>query len=572
MKVLGIHDGHNASACMLEDGRITAAIEQERIVRVKNWTGFPDEAVQWVLTATNTKPSEIDWVALNGRHMPTPRDRQQTMEEYRLGQSPRTTAKRLLKLTPAKTMYLRKRRKERLDGVRRVGVDLKKVNFVEHHLAHASASYFGWGKMDEDVLILTNDGGGDFLCATVSRGSGGNIKRLAKVYDTESIGNIYAMTTFILGMVPLEHEFKLMGMAPYAHDKGRDAVYDLLRPLLQFNGNGGMTWQRANGCPPTLYSYRFFSKLYERQRFDSVCAGLQRFTEEMLTQWVRNCVRETGIRKVALGGGTFMNVKANKLIMELPEVDEVFIFPSPGDETNAMGAAMWTYTQKRKNDEPPVAPLGAVYFGPDVSDGDVHAALRKYEGHDWKCERHDDIEKETAALLARGEIVARCKGKMEFGARALGNRSILADPTRPEVIRIINDMIKSRDFWMPFAPAILEERADDYLRNPKKIFAPYMILSFDTTDRAPELAAALHPYDRTARPEVVRREFNPEFHGLLQEFERLTGRGAILNTSFNLHGFPIVMTAADALDVFHRSGLPHLAVGNFLISKAEAAQ
>ncbi len=566
MKVLGIHDGHNASACMIEDGRITAAIEQERIVRVKNWCGVPDQAIRWVLDVTNTKPEEVDWVALNGRHMPRPHNREQVMEEYSNTQSFATSLRRMLKLTPAKAMYLKKRRNERLQGVARAGIDPQKVHFVEHHLAHASAAYFGWGKMDEDVLVLTNDGGGDFLCATVSRGNGGTIKRLAKVPDSESIGNIYAMTTFIMGMVPLEHEFKLMGMAPYAHEKGRDKVYSLLRPLMQFDGNGGLTWHRTDGCPETYYSYRFFSHLFERQRFDSISAGLQQFTEDMLVTWVRNCMRQTGLRKVALSGGTFMNVKANKLIMELPELDDLFIFPSPGDETNAMGAALWTYEQKRKS-EPRAEPLGPFYFGPEVDRSDVEAALQKYPGRPWDCVEHSDIEAEVGALLARGEIVARCKGRMEFGARALGNRSILADPTRPEVIRIINDMIKSRDFWMPFAPAILEERSGDYLRNPKKIFAPYMILSFDTTERAPELQAALHPYDRSARPEVVREGWNPDFHRVLKEFERRTGRGVLLNTSFNLHGFPIVMTADDALDVFDRSGLQHLAVGNFMISK-----
>ena len=161
----------------------------------------------------------------------------------------------------------------------------------------------------------------------------------------------------------------------------------------------------------------------------------------------------------------------------------------------------------------------------------------------------------------------RCRGRMEFGARSLGNRAILADPTKPEVIRIINDMIKNRDFWMPFAPSVLEECAGDYIVNPKHIPAPYMILSFDTTERVADLAAAIHPYDRSARPQIVSHEWNPGYHHLLSEFRRRTGRGAILNTSFNLHGFPIANTPEDALEVLKNSGLQHLLLGHFLVHK-----
>jgi carbamoyltransferase len=169
-------------------------------------------------------------------------------------------------------------------------------------------------------------------------------------------------------------------------------------------------------------------------------------------------------------------------------------------------------------------------------------------------------------MLATGEVVARAKGRMEFGARALGNRSILADPTRKDVVRIINDMIKSRDFWMPFAPAILAEDSDDYIHNPRGMRAPYMIMTFDTK-RPDDFPAAIQPYDRTARPQIVYREHNPELHRLISRFRDKTGRAVVLNTSFNLHGYPIVASAADALAVLDKSGLEHLAVGDYLISK-----
>lgn len=182
-------------------------------------------------------------------------------------------------------------------------------------------------------------------------------------------------------------------------------------------------------------------------------------------------------------------------------------------------------------------------------------------------ERPENPEERVAELIASGKVVARAFGRAEFGARALGNRSIIADPTVPEVIRIINEMIKSRDFWMPFAPVILDERADDYLVNPKKIPAPWMIMSYDTTEKQNEMLAAIHPYDRTARPQVITRSWNESYYDILKYFQERTGRGVLMNTSFNLHGFPIVNTAEDAIYVMKNSGLDILDLGPVILFK-----
>jgi carbamoyltransferase len=393
---------------------------------------------------------------------------------------------------------------------------------------------------------------------------------VAAVPESESIGNIYAMITFLMGMVPLEHEYKLMGMAPYASEKSSRAVYDLFRGLVEFRGDDPLVWERRNGCPETYYSYDFFRELLQLKRFDAVCGGLQLFTEDMLATWAQAAIRKTGIRKVALSGGCFMNVKANKIIMELPEVEDLWIMPSCGDESSAMAACWYWHAQESlaHNNGPGTQPLADVYLGPEWSRADEERALQAFKAGDWlEVESEGDLEARAAQLLAQGEVVARSKGRMEFGARSLGNRAILADPTKPEVIRIINEMIKSRDFWMPFAPSMLEERAGDYIVNPKNIRAPYMILCFDTTERVQDLPAAIHPYDRTARPQLVSREWNPGYHHLISEFQKLTGRGVVLNTSFNLHGYPIANTPEDALGVLKHSGLDHLLLGSFLVHK-----
>jgi carbamoyltransferase len=244
----------------------------------------------------------------------------------------------------------------------------------------------------------------------------------------------------------------------------------------------------------------------------------------------------------------------------------MFIYPSCGDETNAMGSAYYVYAQHA--DHRSMWPLADFYMGAEYSDRQISESVKDYKFKDHvSIQQIDDIDHVVAELLAKGEIVARFKGREEFGARAMGNRSILADPSRPELVKTINDAIKSRDFWMPFAPSLLDRRESDYLINHKKIPAPYMIMGFDSTNRVDEFRAACHPYDLTVRPQVVYRDWNPSYYALLEAFEGLTGRGILLNTSFNLHGYPIVSQPRDALNVLNESGLDWLVIGNFLLHK-----
>ena len=572
MIILGINDGHTASACLYADGQLKAAIQEERLRRVKNWSGMPVQAIQKLLRITGATVQDIDYVAMNGHFAAYPMTRDQLMEEYRTINDGGVTLRRILrrnlnravKGTPMEAAYHRRRQVRRVEDLLRMGLPWEKIVFVDHHTAHAAAAYYGWGDFEHDVLVLTCDGAGDGLCATVNVGRCGRLQRLHQVRQADSIGNIYAMVTFLMGMVPLEHEYKLMGLAPYAEPKGAERLAREFAKLIRFNPNNPLVWERTPDCPDTYCSYRFLRELLAEQRFDWIAGGLQKFTEAMLTEWVQNCVKETGIQRLALGGGIFMNVKANKLIMELPEIQDLFVYPSCGDETNAMGAAYFVHAEKAGIAG--MAPLRDLYLGPRFTDDEVEAALHAFTfSSPVKYERLSSIEATVARLLAAGTVVARFKGREEFGARSLGNRSILANPSNPQVVRVINEMIKSRDFWMPFAPSVLEERAYDYLINPKGVDAPYMILSFDTTERRTEIAAAIHPFDFTARPQIVSQASNSDYHALIAEFERLTGIGGVLNTSFNLHGYPIVSRPVDALEVFDRSGLTHLAIENWLV-------
>jgi carbamoyltransferase len=311
----------------------------------------------------------------------------------------------------------------------------------------------------------------------------------------------------------------------------------------------------------------------ELLRFDWICAGLQEMTEEVICKWIQNCIQKTGIRRIALSGGVFMNIKVNKCVMELDEVESLYVMPSCGDETTSFGAAYQIYyekyCQKAKSNSNSPFPFKELYLGNDIDDGETESVLQKYttEGYRFRFQYKNDIGQHIAQLLADKKVVARCKGRMEFGARALGNRSILADPSELKLLREVNLMVKKRDFWMPFAPVILKERASEYIVNPKNIDSPYMMMSYDTTSKRGDFIAAAHQADLTARPQIITEDRNPEYYRILKEFEKITGRGVLLNTSFNLHGFPIVYGPEEAMWVFVNSGLRYLAVGNFLAWK-----
>ncbi len=566
--IVAVHDGHNASACLLQHGHLRMALQEERLSRVKNESDFPSRAVSRILHECGVAAPEVGAFVFSSRHMPWNKDRESLVGEYRRSAAAATRARRALKYTPLYPWVRRRRWQERQARAVALGFAPSAMQALDHHVSHAATAYFGspWWRQ-EPVLVLTNDAGGDDLCATVSIGRDGALQRLAAVPVSESLGYVYSMVTCLLGMVPEEHEYKLMGMAPYSGRDKHARLRDRFRALFEFTGTGGLAWRRRPGCPATQYSYAYFHRMLECERFDWVCGGLQEFCEDMLVEWVRNAIRATGIHKLALGGGVFMNVKANQRIMQMPEVEGIFVAPSCGDESNCLGAAFATYhRQRRQHPElPELEPLGPVTLGPKFDDAAIAAALA---AGDHAYRRMDDIEMVTAGLLARGEVVARFDGPMEFGARALGNRSILANPSRLDAVRVINAMIKCRDFWMPFAASLLPERADDYLVNPKGVAAPYMIMCFDTVpERRAELAAASHPCDHTVRPQIINASWSPGYHRLLRHFEALTGIGGVLNTSFNLHGFPVVCSPGEAMAVFHDSGLRHLAIGNFLVSK-----
>ena len=581
MKILGIHDGHNCSAAIIDDGVIVAAIQEERLTRHKNQGGFPTNAVKEVLSLCNLAIRDIDQVAFSGYGKSKVKTREDILANYlrKIEPGKRGFAKditepfRSFPSAEAKRQRRQKRKqKERMEPLIKDGLDEKKIRFINHHLCHASAAYYGQGNKKDKILVLTCDAAGDGICASVSIGRDGKLERLATVSQSDSVPVFYSLITFLMGFVPLEHEYKLMGLAPYSVGSQQSRkVCSYLRSLFRFTAENPLGWQRADDVVDTFKIGPELKKYIAYKRFDNIVAGLQLFIEEFFVEWIRRVIRETNVHKLALSGGLFMNVKLNKLIMEMEEVESVFVFPSCGDETYSIGAAWAAYAEylnanKQRAD---IQELGPFYLGREFTQQQVEDAIAEFKFRKRvRVVPHEDIEKRCAELLAEGRVVARFKGPMEFGARALGNRSILASPDNWDNVKVINEMIKKRDFWMPFAPSMLSEFSSQYLHNPKKVKAPYMIIAFETCkDKLKKIVASVHPYDHSCRPQIVEKEWNPDYYRLISYYKDLTGEGAILNTSFNLHGFPIVYKPQEALEVFDESGLQYLALGDTMIEE-----
>ena len=308
-------------------------------------------------------------------------------------------------------------------------------------------------------------------------------------------------------------------------------------------------------------------ELLRGKRFDDIAAATQEWFEKLTTTWVSNAIEKTKVHKIACSGGTFLNVKANRAILSLDCVEDAFFCPAAGDDGLAVAAALTGYYELVIQDgiSPNHIPLKSNYFGTSFSNEEIESSLKKHNLLE-NAQFVDDIDDEIGELISKPDtIVARFSGAMEWGPRGLGNRSILADPSNPNIVRKINKAIKMRDFWMPFGPSILSSRMDEYLIDAE--IAPYMILAFDTTEKRNDLAAAIHPYDLTCRPQTVNSEYNKNYETVLKSFESKTGIGGILNTSFNLHGFPIVYSPDIAINTFKNSKLDVLSLGNYLIKK-----
>jgi len=600
MKILSIYQSMPASVSLLIDNKIVAAAQEERFTRKKNDEEFPKRSIEYCINYADIQPNQLDAIAVASLISPFDdqlvRKSQWTINDYLIEQHRRwkpylvdkthETLKSLQDIFPEKidldtypshfwrSLYQNKDRQELYSEKRlalfadHLDVPRSKVHAVDHHKAHAYYSYYSSHFRKEKVLALTIDGWGDGINATVGIfEEDGCYKRF---YETDqcAIARIYRYMTLLLGMKPNEHEYKLMGLAPYGKAEHGEAALEVFRRTLHVDGIA-FAWQEK----PTD-SYFWFKERLEGFRFDSIAWALQTWVEELLLEWVDNCINKFNIKKVVVSGGVAMNIKAMGRLTGLPKLDDLFVGGSAGDESLAIGSAFCLAEDLNRSKtgvwcSSGIESLSHMNLGPQANRNTEIETVADLDPNQYLI-TNEIGNKEIARLLAEGQILARCAGRMEFGQRALGNRSILADPIRLENKERINSAIKNRDFWMPFAPVVLDTYVDQYLVNPKAIRSPHMTIGFETTDRGYDaMKAACHPADHSVRPQILHEDANPDLYLILKEFEELTGRGALLNTSFNLHGYPIVNTPQEALNVFLNSQLDGLILNSCLVLRKE---
>ena len=393
-------------------------------------------------------------------------------------------------------------------------ISIDKINFLDHHTTHAYSAIANIKDWKEG-LVFTLDGVGDYNCASVNIFKEGKLRTIQTTDHYNSLGYFYSSITELLGMRSGEHEFKVMGLAPYSNIKHYSPILVKLRELIIINKKGNF---EAKNSPIKLN--KILGSIIQYQRFDNVAGAIQALTEELIVLWINFWIKKTSIKNIAVSGGVFMNVKACQKVLEDCNVNKYFIVPSAADESTAIGAAFYGSLRLSKSSN--LTPLKDLYLGMSFKDDEIQNYLINNKISDrYVILRPNNINQEVANLLSQNEIVARFNGKMEFGARSLGNRSILANPSDFAMVEEINSKIKIRDFWMPFTPSIIEDDINNYIYNNKNIFCPYMILTFNTTSLAQKhLKAAIHPRDKTIRPQCVVQSWNPEYYELIKEFKK----------------------------------------------------
>jgi carbamoyltransferase len=569
--ILGITDGISCGAALIQDGALVAAVNEEALTRLKMALGFPRQAIAEVMRIGGAAPDDIDLVCaatINNVFA----DGAQAYDGWLLGadgvvkNTTYTVASRvgsLLDIVPGlESLYytarspLFARRRRAIERIVRQEFGISaELEFVDHHLAHAASAYFTSGF--DDALVVTMDGGGDGCCAHVYDVRDGRFERIATTKAFDSLGNYYAYVTHICGFKAQKHEGKITGLAAY----GEPRFLDLLDSFItlqdgQLKNVGHVVFHGA------VQALR--QRLPEGWSREDLAASIQQHSERLATGYVAHHLRPDRARNVALAGGLFANVRINQKIKELPGVDRVFVHPGMTDAGLAVGAALVPCMRDRANPVPwPHEHLPNVYLGAEFRPSEIAGEL---DAHGLDYTRAEDPETRIAQLLAEGYVVARFNGRMEYGPRALGNRSILYQPSDRSVNDWLNSALRRTEF-MPFAPATLDQHAESSYRDiaGARDTARFMTITSDVTPSMRQTCAGAVHIDGTARPQLVRAADNPSFHRIIEAFYRLTGVPTVINTSFNMHEEPIVYSPADAIRAFRLGHLDYLAIGDFLV-------
>jgi carbamoyltransferase len=555
-----IAQGMDAAAALVVDGRLASAAEQERFTRKKHTGDFPIDAIRFCLADSGISIHEVDEIAHGFDYAPY-------RELYQIDE------------VSSKLYHQVFSREALLAQVRRdlPGFPEEKVFPVGHHLAHAASAAYtsGW----DECLVIVNDAMGETESLSIYHFRDGELKRLHTVGANDSIGILYSLVTLHLGFDFNSDEYKIMGLAPYGD---RCHFRPFFEQAVELRGDGSIRIPilKLNRSREERESYlatrawldqHLIPRRLRNQSVNSVhedvAAALQECLERVLMHVCEHFGKKTGMRRVALAGGVALTCTANGKLLRSGLFDEIYVQPVAGDDGVALGAALYrtSLAQKIANHRFP-APL----FGPQYNQSEIEAALHRFDGK-VRWQRFDSLQATCASasrLIADGRVIAWFRGRMEYGPRALGNRSILADPRRPEMRDRINAMVKKREAFRPFAPACSVEEAHRWFEVAQGTELPYMISVVDVRPEVRALLPAITHVNGSARLQTVSEKDNPDFHTLLRAVGETTGRQMVLNTSFNVKGQPIVNTPEEAIETFLGTGIEFLFLENYHVTRS----
>jgi len=547
---------HDSSACLVRDGQLLFAVAEERISRLKHDARFPALAIQACLDFAKIKAQQVDEICVGWQ--PPSATYRHDLKLYATGQWPVSYFNLLNSTRHFASLWHQNGGEHPFR--RQFGPTKARYRFVDHHLAHALSAYSYSGFDDSAIVVM--DGRGAWEATSIWHGSRGRVEHVLTINWPDSLGQFYAVFTAFLGFTPNADEWKVMGLAPY----GKPGVdlsmfldlktqpYHVETALLNGNGSGSFSgWPAALGKPREPESD--ISDLHK-----DIAFAVQAMCEAAMMNVIRLALEKTKSKNLCLAGGVALNSKANGKIVASGLVRDFFVQPAASDDGVALGAALAPFLDGGQR--LPAQPMRHAYFGPCFDDNAIESALKTYK---IAYSRLSDPAAAAAEFLTQGKILGWYEGRMEFGPRALGSRSIIADPRDPEMNAKVNNAVKFREWWRPFAPSFKKEAAPEYLESAYD--SPFMILTAQVRPEKRAVIPSVTHVDGSARPQTVEKDINPLYYRLIDEFGKRTGVPVIMNTSFNLRGEAIVHTPTDAIRTFFSSGMDALVLGSFLVEK-----
>lgn len=562
---------HDSAAALVVDGQIVAAAQEERFTRRKHDSSFPEHAIAFCLQYANLTDRELDYVAFYDKPL---RKFERILENY-------------LAFVPAGYRSFRQAipgwLKQKLHVTREIRRALpgfkKHVIYPEHHQSHAASAFYP--SPFAEAAVLTLDGVGEWATTCIAHGRDNHIAMMKEVRYPHSLGLLYSAFTYYLGFRVNSGEYKVMGLAPYGQPIYRDLILDHLIDL-KADGSLRMDMQYFNYCQGLTMTSRKFDRLLGApprrpespltQRDKDLAASLQAVTEEAMVRMARHAHEVTQSNELVMAGGVALNCVGNGRILREGPFEKVWIQPAAGDAGGALGAALFTWHQvlDRPRTVHECDSQQASCLGPEFNDEAIAQSLAKYRAVTQRCTSDDELCTRVAELIDQGQVVGWFQGRMEFGPRALGGRSILADARQTEMQSILNQKIKFRESFRPFAPMVLREAASSLCQWSEEHESPYMLFVAPMLDRS-AMPSVTH-VDGSARLQTIDAERQPLVYRLLKRFQDRTGCPAMINTSFNVRGEPPVCTPADAYRCFMLTDMDALAIGHYLLLKGEQPQ